>query len=497
MSRLQKGKKAIKQMYEKKEKLQEDAKDNAERLKQLFSYGINKDFSYKQLVADYNKKKIYLFFYASIVNSDKIEEFIIKPIHEGEGDKLSKIINTRDLIEITDFEQATDDINNGKIVLLMEGDSIGYSMEVSDFKHRAISQPANESVIRGPKEAFTESLFVNISLVRKQIRDKQLITEQSSVGTRSKQSVVLVYVSDIVNDEILKNVRERIESIEVDTVRNVELLEQYIEERPYSIFPSILYTERPDNAGAYLEDGHIILLMDNSAACLILPVTFWDLFHSPEDRYSRFIFGNFTRAIRFFSFYITTMISAAYVSLANFHSEMIPPDLLFAITAAREYVPFPLIVEILLMEFAFELIREAGIRIPNPLGPTIGIVGALILGQAAVEANIISPIIVIVAALSGLTSFVIADTSLNYTVRISRFIFILSAAFLGMLSLVGVFLLWFMYAASLKSFGVPFFAPLAPYYKSSGDTMFRKALRAEIWRPSHIKPKDLHKKQRK
>ncbi|WP_240335196.1 spore germination protein [Paraliobacillus sediminis] len=497
MPHKQKSKIANNRISKKNEKLQNDAASNAERLKKLFSYGINQDFSYKQLEAKYNKKKIYLFFYASIVNSDKIEEFIIKPIHEAEGDRLSKIINTRDLIEITDFEQASDDINNGKIVLFMEDDPIGYSMEVSDFKHRAISQPVNETVIRGPKEAFTESLIVNISLVRKQIRDKQLITEQSIVGSRSKQSVILVYISDIVNDEILKNVKERIESIEVDAVRNVELLEQYIEERPYSIFPSILYTERPDNAGGYLEDGHIVLLMDNSAACLILPVTFWDLFHSPEDHYSRFMFGNFTRAIRFISFYITTMISAAYVSLANFHSEMIPPDLLFAITAAREYVPFPLIVEVLLMELAFELIREAGIRIPNPLGPTIGIVGALILGQAAVEANIISPIIVIVAALSGLTSFAIADTSLNYTIRISRFIFILSAAFLGMFSLVGAFLLWFMYAASLKSFGVPFFAPLAPYNKSPGDTLFRKVLRAEIWRPAHIKPKDLHKKQRK
>lgn len=496
MLRLRNSKKKINQTSEKKNPLHKDAEKNAEKLKELFSYGTNEDFIYRHLVATYNQKNVYLFFYATIVDSDKIEQFIIKPLLEAQGDTLSNIVNNKDLSEVSDYQQATDDINNGKIILLMEGEN-SYSMEVSNFQHRAIGKPENESVIRGPKEAFTESLFVNISLVRKQIRDKQLISELSTVGVRSKQTIMFLYISNLVNDDILKNLKKRITSLQVDTVRNIELLEQYIEERPYSIFPSILYTERPDNAGAYLEDGHIILLMDNSAACLILPVTFWDFFHSPEDRYARFMFGNFTRAIRFLGFFITTMISAIYISLANFHSEMIPPDLLFAITAAREFVPFPLVIEILLMEIAFELIREAGIRIPNPLGPTIGIVGALILGQAAVEANIISPIIVIIAALSGLTSFAIADVSLNYTVRITRFIFILSAAFLGMLSLVGVFLLWFMYAASLKSFGVPFFAPLAPYYKSPHDTLFRKVLRVEIWRPAQIKPKDLHKKKKK
>ncbi|WP_182201652.1 spore germination protein [Paraliobacillus salinarum] len=464
------------------------------QLKEMYSHNINKDFCSRTLFANFNKKNVHLFYYASIVNSDKIEQAIVQPLLEDDGSSFPNVLTNESLKEIDTMEKVIEHINSGKVVLLSEGDCAAYSIDVSQFQHRAISQSENESVVKGPQEAFTESTHMNISLIRKQIKDKQLITTVSSVGERSKQDVTIVYISDLVNSEILKDVQERLNNIDTDNVRNVELLEQYLEERPYSIFPSIYYTERPDNAAAYIENGHIVLLMESSSACLILPVTFWTFFQSPEDRYSRFMFGNFTRMIRFIAFYLTTMISATYVALANFHSQMIPPDLLLAITASRERVPFPLLIEVLIMEVAFELIREAGIRIPSALGPTIGIVGALILGQAAVEANIISPIIVIISALSGLTSFAISDVSLNYTVRITRFLFIFAAGFMGMLTLMGAFLLWFMYAASLKSFGVRFLAPIAPSFKAPKDTLFRKAVRAELWRPTQIQPKDSKKK---
>ncbi|MCT2536970.1 spore germination protein [Aquibacillus koreensis] len=470
-------------------------KHNTEHIKQLFSYGTNKDFSYRDLIAKYNQKEMSLFYYSSIVNGDKIYEAIIRPLLEAEGNELKNVVTVESLTEIKDFDEVIEHINSGKAILFQEGTAIAFSIDVAQFQFRSIGKAENESAIKGPQEAFTESLNVNISLVRKRVHDKQLITESKQVGKRSKSEVNFLYVSDLVNDDILNNLKKRLDEINTDSVRNVELLEQYIEERPYSIFPSIHYTERPDKAASYLEDGYIIILMDNSAACLVVPVTFWSFFHAQEDRYLRFLYGNFTRAIRLFAFYLTTMISATYVGITNFHSEMLPPDLLLAITASRERVPFPLIFEVLIMEVAFELIREAGIRIPNPLGPTIGIVGALILGQAAVEANIISPIIVIVAAVSGLTSFAIADVSINFTVRITRFIFIAAAGTYGMFGLAGAFLVWFMYAASLKSFGVPFFSPLAPYFKSPGDTVFRKAIKNEIWRPGNLLPKDLRKKR--
>ncbi|SES15111.1 spore germination protein KA [Gracilibacillus ureilyticus] len=467
---------------------------NIEEMKQSFSYGLNKDFAMRTLKAKYNEKKACLFYYSSIVNGDTITTHIIKPLLEQTGEKLSNIVTIENVEEVTDFETAIQNINSGKVILFIEQDSTAYSMDAADFQHRTVTKSENERFIKGPQDAFTESLNTNISLIRKQLHNHQLVNESIQVGKRSKNEVNIIYVKDLVNNDILSNIKKRLDDIDVDSIRNIELLEQYLEERPYSLIPTILYTEKPDKATAFLEDGYVILLMNTSSACLIMPVTFWSFFHSPEDRYLRFLYGNFSRAIRLLCFYLTSMISATFVAIANFHSEMIPPDLLLAITASRERIPFPLIFEILIMEIAFELIREAGIRIPNPLGPTIGIVGALILGQAAVEANIISPIIVIIAALSGLSSFAIADLSMNFAVRILRFIFILAAASYGMLALTGAFLIIFMYAASIKSFGVPFFSPMSPEFVSTKDTIFRKILKKEIYRPGYLDLKDNRKR---
>ncbi|WP_407272331.1 spore germination protein [Radiobacillus sp. PE A8.2] len=476
--------------------IQSDLETNAKHIKELYSYGTNKDFSVRELTAQYNKKRVNLFFYGTIVNGDKIYEAIIRPLLEAEGDKLEDIITVESIKDVTTLGDAIEEINSGNAILFIDGQTTAYSIGVAQFQHRSIGKAENESLIKGPQEAFTESLYINVSLLRKRIHDKQLITEAKQLGSRSKTELNFVYIKDLVNEDILKNLKERLDKIDIDNVRNLELLEQLIEDRPYSVVPTILYTERPDKAASFIENGHVVLLMDNSSSCLILPVTFWSFFHSQEDRYLRFLYGNFTRIIRMLAFFLTTMISATYVALATFHSSMLPPDLLLAITASRERVPFPLIFEVLIMEVAFELIREAGIRIPNPLGPTIGIVGALILGQAAVEANIISPIIVIISAVSGLTSFAVSDISINYTLRITRFLFILAAGIFGMFSLMGAFMMWFMYVASIKSFGVPYFSPLSPGFTSPHDTLFRKAIRAEIFRPGQIKPKDLQKKKK-
>ncbi|WP_228552317.1 spore germination protein [Gracilibacillus salitolerans] len=467
---------------------------NIQKMKQLFSYGLNKDFSMRTLKLRFNQKEACLFYYGSIVDGAIINLNIIKPLLENNGDSVGNIVSIENIEEVTDFETANENINSGKAILFVDGDKTAFAMDVADFQHRAVSKSENESTIKGPQDAFTESMNTNISLIRKQLHNSQLINEGIQIGERSKNEVNLIYIKDLVNNDILENVRSRLKEISTDSVRNIEVLEQYLEERPYSLVPTILYTEKPDKATSYLEDGFIVLLMDSSSACLVVPVTFWSFFHNPEDRYLRFFYANFTRALRLLCFYLTLMISASFVAIANFHSEMIPPDLLLAITASRERVPFPLIFEVLIMEIAFELIREAGLRIPNPLGPTIGIVGALILGQAAVEANIISPIIVIVVALSGLSSFALADLNINFTVRLMRFLFIIAAGVYGMLALTGAFLLFFMYTASIKSFGIPFFSPMSPHFISSEDTVFRKPIKKEIFRPSFLRPKDLQKK---
>ncbi len=407
---------------------------------------------------------------------------------------VDRIVSVPNISPITNMGDVEKGLNDGSVIIFKQGIAEGFEVNLQDFKHRAVEKAENEKTVKGPKESFTESLPTNISMLRKKIPSKDLIAENISVGTRPAVPVTLIYERDLANEKVLENIKNRISSITVDNIRNIEILEQFIEERPGSLFPTLLYTERPDNVSNFVSEGYIAIMMDNSSSCLIAPITIWSFFHSPEDRYLRWAFANFSRLIRALAYFITLFVSATYVAVTNYHSQLIPIDLLLAIASSRERVPLPIIFEVLLMEIAFELIREAGVRIPSPLGPTIGIVGALILGQAAVEANIVSPIVVIIVALSGLSSFAAANYSINHTLRISRFIFIVAASFYGLLSLLGAILLWAAYVVSISSFGVSYFSPATPSTKSSHDTFFRMILKKERWRPGFINPKDWDKK---
>ncbi|MEQ6377765.1 spore germination protein [Bacillaceae bacterium S4-13-56] len=477
-----------------KVELDKSLKRNIDKVHQLFSEDINADFISRSVENKNSGLKGQLFFYQSITDVKRLEREVIKPLLENKMERIESNLYIDSLKKIDDFDELVDSVNSGKVILLVDDQEYGLELDLTNYEHRAIEKAENENLVKGPKEAFTESLSTNLSLIRKNIHDKDLISEKVILGERSKNALDILYIKDLVNEDILQNVKDRISTIKDDNVRNLELLEQHIEDNPNSIMPTILYTERPDRASWYLEDGYIVLLMDNSSACLILPVTFWAFLQNPEDYYLRFMFGNFSRIIRLISFFITIFVSAIYVAVTNYHSEMIPPDLLFAIAASRERVPFPIFFEILMMELAFEIIREAGLRIPSPLGPTIGIVGALILGQAAVEANIVSPIVVIIVALSGLSSFALSDVSINYAMRISRFLFIVSAAVFGFFGLCGAFLLWTIYLTSIRSFGVPYLAILPISKRSSKGTMFRRSVKSEKWRPLYLNPKDSTKK---
>ncbi|MDY0408031.1 spore germination protein [Paracerasibacillus soli] len=385
-------------------------------------------------------------------------------------------------------------VNGGDAILFIEGFQVAYIFNAGNFESRNIEQPENEHVVKGPKEAFIEKASSNISLIRKKIKNENLIVESMSISKRANNEVFMLYVNDLANDKLVDNIKKRLDSLDVDMIQNLSLLEQYIDERSYSVFPTILYTERPDRAASFIADGFIVLIMDNSPDCLILPATFWSFYHNAEDYYLRLPYGNFTRFLRGLALLITLLTSAIYIALTTFHAGMIPPDLLFAIVSARFKVPLTVFAEIILMEIAFELIREAGLRVPTPIGPTIGIVGALILGQAAVQANVVSPVVVIVVALGGLCSFVIGDYSLNYAFRISRFACICAAYLFGFYGIMAVFVMGLTYLSSLKSFGVPYLSPLTPSYIPSKNTIFRTILSKDRFRPGFIKPKDTQKK---
>lgn len=472
--------------------------DNLTTMKEIYSIPENSDVKIHQFSITTLNKKAALIFISSISDIKVISDNIIEPLkhQEIQTNSIKDIIQVQSISEVTCIKDVINGVNEGNTVLLVDGERQAYVIETAKFEGRSVEKTENEVVLKGPKESFNETVSTNISLIRKKIRNENLMVETVNTTVRSKNELYILYIKDLANDKILKNVKDRVNALEVDAIQNLSLMEQYIEDRPSSIFPTILYTERPDRAASFLEEGFIVLLMNNSPASLILPATFWSFIHNPEDHYLRFFYGNFTRILRFSAVFITIFASAIYVAITNYHAEMIPTDLLLAISATREKVPFPSIFEILMMELGFELIREAGLRVPNPIGPTIGIVGALILGQAAVQANIVSPIVVIVVALGGLCSYTVSDISMNFSIRIIRFAFIFAAGFLGIYGMAALFMMGLTYMVSIRSFGVPYLAPMSPKYPSSKDNILRKLVMNERIRPGYVQPKDLIKKQR-
>ncbi|MFS0861644.1 spore germination protein [Fredinandcohnia sp. 179-A 10B2 NHS] len=469
---------------------------NISTLKEIYSIPDNSDVKLHNITINGLNKNAVLCFISTIIDAQIVNSQVIKPLLENQdGSKtIENIVAIQSIQAIQTISEAVQGINSGSSVLFIDGDENAYIFATTNFQARSVEKAENEVVIKGPKESFNEKVETNISLVRKKIRSENLIVEQIPISKRSHNDLYILYIKDLANDKLIKNIKERVNALDVDAIQNLSLLEQYIEERPYSMFPSILFTERPDRAASFLEDGYIILLMNNSPSSLILPATFWSFIHNPEDHYLRYMYGNFTRLLRVIAIFITIFGSAIYVSVTNYHAEMVPTDLLLAISATREKVPFPSFIEILMMEFAFELIREAGLRVPAPIGPTIGIVGALILGQAAVQANIVSPIVVIVVALGGVCSFTVSDISMNFAVRISRFIFIFASGLFGIYGMTALFTTALFYLVSTKSFGVPYLSPMSPRYISAKDTIMRQLIKKERFRPGYVKPKDIIKK---
>ncbi|MDN3018397.1 spore germination protein [Paenibacillus sp. BSR1-1] len=461
--------------------------------KSIFSYPQNTDIKVREFTIRSLNRRAFIIFISTMVDHKSIQDSIVEKLIENQvpSGNIADIISYPMERTAANIGEITDYICGGVTALFIDGDSQCYIFETTKVRGRGIEKTDNEIIVKGAKESFNERVADNIGLLRKKIKNENLIVESKVISKRSRNDVFLVYEKDLVNDKLLQKIKERLDSIDSDKILDLSILEQHLEERPRSLFPTILYTERPDRAASYIEEGHIILLMSNSPSCLIMPATFWSLIHSPEDHYLRTPYGNFIRILRFAALFVAVFTSSLYIAITNYHVGMIPPDLLMAIAGTRERVPLPSIIEILMMEMAFELIREAGLRVPSPIGPTIGIVGALILGQAAVQANIISPIVIIVIALSGLSSFIISDISMNFAIRLARFLFIFAAGFLGIYGATAFFMASLFYLVSLKSFGIPYFAPMTPHSISSKDLIVRHVPFKERFRPGYLKPKDL------
>ncbi len=377
----------------------------------------------------------------------------------------------------------------GNCALFVDTLNSAFDIEVKGFKQRSVDKPNNEIVIKGPHEAFVENIRTNTSLIRRIVNNENLIIENLEVGKITKTKCAVCYLKNVTNSDLVNEVKYRLNNLEIDSLLSAGELEQLLVDSNALGVPQTISTERPDKAAKYLLKGRVIVIVNGTPYGVIMPSILVDFLTSPEDTNLKVNFANFLRSLRFLAAFITLLLPGLYVAITSFHQEILPTGLLYSILASRENVPFPIILEILLMEISFELIREAGLRVPSAIGPTIGIVGALVLGQAAVSAGIVSPILIIVVAITGISSFAIPDFSFGFHLRYFRFGFVILGFMAGFL---GISLGLFVYISlicSLRSFGVSYTTPFAPAQSSNGNGYLLSPIWKREYRPSFIASK--------
>ncbi|MGM0878959.1 MAG: spore germination protein [Bacillota bacterium] len=434
----------------------------------------------------HGKTKILLMYVDGLIDSQVLDQAVLKPIlfhglpqglgeisHIGQmlEDQLIAVAQTKTVLKVEDVVKS---VVSANVVILVDGESQALVADMKAWVARSVEEPVTEPVIRGPREGFTETLRTNTSMLRRKIKSPSLKIESLQIGKYTQTDVALAYIEGIVNESVLEEVRRRVQRIQVDSVLESGYIEEFIEDAPFSPFPTVQYSERPDVVASNILEGKVAIFIDGTPSTLIVPYTFFSGLQSAEDYYERFMYASAIRWIRFLLFNIALFLPSFYVAITTFHSEMMPTSLLLSFAASREPSPFPTVVEALMMEIVFEALREAGIRLPKNVGSAVSIVGALVIGEAAVTAGIISAPVVIIVASTGIASFAIPRYNLGIAYRLLRFPLLVFAGIFGLYGIVMGFLAILFHLVSLRSFGVPYLSPLAPLnVKEIKDTLWR------------------------
>lgn len=496
---------------------------NLEFMQTVYNTMINSDIILREFTVNARGKQYNAFIICidGMINSEILNKFILEPLmlrnknnlFEGPQNKviseavtnnitvrkvkkfdlsnylMSCLMPQNSIKQFNEFAQIISGINSGNCALFVDTLNVAFDIEVKGFKQRSVDTPSNEIVIKGPHEAFVENIRTNTSLLRRVINNENLVVENLEIGKITKTKCAVCYMPDITNSDLINEVKYRLNNLEIDSLLSSGELEQLISDTNHLGVPETMSTERPDKAGKFLLNGRVVVLVDGTPQAIIMPAILIDFLTSPEDTNMKVSFANFLRGLRLLAAFITLLLPGLYVAITSFHQEILPTSLLYSILASRENVPFPVILEILLMEISFELIREAGLRVPSPIGPTIGIVGALVLGQAAVSAGIVSPILIILVAITGIASFAIPDFSFGFHLRYFRFLFILLGFMAGFLGISLGFFVYVSLLCSLRSFGLSFLTPYAPTTNSNGNAYLLKPMWKREFRPSFIASK--------
>lgn len=464
---------------------------NKKQIKEVF----NQTFDFKMESIKLGEKDAYVCYLETMLKkkdlTDKVLNAAVYSANMGAPLKIDSIRNTYFptlAYEYADsFHKVVWHVLNGYAVIMIDGEGKALSLEIGNVEQRAITEPSTQTIIRGPKEAFIESVETNISMIRRRLKTPFLTFESFQVGRDTKTTVAIGYIGDITNKDILDEVRARIKKIDIGGILDSGNVEEYITDKSFTPFPLVYNTERPDSISGHLLEGKVAILVDGSPFILSVPSVLTDFFQSSEDYYQPFLMSSFIRMIRYLSFMIALVLPSLYVALSTFHQELLPTPLLLSIQAQREGVPFPAVIEIFVMELTFEIMREAGVRMPRAVGQTVSIVGALVIGQAAVEAGLVSNVLVIIVAFTAIASFVSPIYNFSISTRLLRFLLILCAAVFGLYGVLLFLIAMVIHLVSLRSFGIPYLAGVAPFTIENQDDIF---VRFPAWanrkRPTYL-----------
>lgn len=470
--------------------LESNSKDES-KPKISVSENLNTNYMYiyeeMNSTADLKRQKIkktnfemMLLYLETVIDQNKLQERVMEPLLQIEEEMNAQFVMCNISINnspIFNLMSAIEMMIDGSVLIFIEGNSSVYAVNIKSNTTRSITESTTEKTVKGAHDGFIENLNTNISLIRQRVKTSDLTIKYFTLGNKSPSKVALLYINNIVNPNVIQEIESRIELISTEFIIPSFHVESIIQDAPLSPFPQILNTERPDRVAANLFEGRAVLLEENTSNVLIMPVSFFSFYQSPDDYSSRWLLGSFFRLIRLFSFFIAIMLPSLYIAIVGFHFEMLPDELVLPIKKSIQGIPYPPILEALIMELTLELIREAGIRLPTTIGQTIGVVGGLVIGDAVVKAGLISNTMIIVVALTAIASFVVPSSEMSNSVRLLRFAFMISATILGLPGIVFAFMILTIHLCKLESFGQPYLFPIAPLnLKGLKDTFIRKPL---------------------
>ena len=479
---------------------------NSEAVKKLFSE--SGDIKLRPIKINQNNIKTYIFAVDGLINSQLVDVAILQSFINDPY--LANCLTEREVIdylleggayhvftiEESDYSLMLEYVLSGMVAFIFDNEQRAVIYDVRTFDKRSIQEPDDEGVVKGSKDSFIEVMRTNTALIRRRIKSEYLVMEQLTVGKLSKTNITIAYLSNVADINIVSKIREKINSIDIDNISTPAFIEEYLVENNGSIFPQIMYSERPDRIASNITDGRIAIVVDGQPFVYILPCNLPMLMQSPEDYANHYFVRSFLRLVRYLSMIVTFFLPALYIAATTYQSQMIPVELALSTQAARSNVPFSSAAEVLGLLIAFEILIEAGLRLPKAVGAPMSILGGIVVGQSAVSANLISSVVVVIVSLAGIAGFVIPNHDLSNAIRIIRFALAVLAAFAGFFGVAIGLILLIVHLCSLNNYGTAYLSPFVDVDKRNHkDTLFRFPIRFFTKRQEDIVPKNLTKQK--